>query len=63
MRNTVLMDKKTLRQRHPALENRWTLEWLIRTRQIPIVKIGKKIYFDEREIEDWIDKKKIKEMA
>ena len=42
-------------ERHPALNSKWTLEWLIRTRQIPIVKIGRRIYFDEIEIKKWIE--------
>jgi len=36
------------------------LRWLIRTRQIPIVKIGKKrIYFDPEQLEDWKKKQSL----
>ena len=59
MNNKVLLDKKTLRNMHPALNNKWTLEWLIRTRQIPIVKIGRRIFFDPVDISAWIEEHKI----
>jgi len=49
-------------ERHPALDHKWKLEWLIRTRQIPIVKIGRRVYFDELEIEQWINKRKVGEI-
>lgn len=37
-----------------------SLRWLIRTRQIPIVRIGKKrIYFDPEDLGRWISKGKV----
>ena len=55
----LLVDKKELLKMYPAF-SKWSLEWLIRTRRIPIVKIGKRIYFDPEDIRSWIDTKKIK---
>ena len=55
----LLVDKKELLEMYPAF-GKWGLEWLIRTRRIPIVKIGKRIYFDPEDIRSWIDTKKIK---
>lgn len=51
-----LIDKKTLCELHPAF-NKWTLEYLIRTRRIPIVRVGgRRVFFDEIEIAEWISK-------
>ncbi len=61
LEKTKLIDKKILMELHPALNNKWTVEWLIRTRQIPIVKIGRRVYFDEVEIEKWIKERKVGE--
>ena len=61
LEKTKLIDKKILMELHPALSNKWTVEWLIRTRQIPIVRIGRRVYFDEVEIEKWIKKRKVGE--
>lgn len=58
--NELLIDKKGLLAMCPGL-SRWGLEWLIRTRQIPIIRLGKKrIYFDPVEIRKWVDSNKIK---
>lgn len=54
-----LLDKKAPGEIHPALKNRWRLEWLIRTRRIPIIRIGKLIFFDEADIAKWIDENRI----
>ena len=36
------------------------LRWLIRTRQIPIVRIGKKrIYFDPDDLSKWVHERKV----
>ncbi len=40
----------------------WGLRWLIRTRQIPLVRLGTgrgKIYFDLQDLEQWIESHKI----
>jgi hypothetical protein len=40
----------------------WGLRWLIRTRQIPLVRIGTgrgKIYFDPLDLEEWVETHKI----
>ena len=55
-----LLDMEELGKKHPALKNRYRIQYLIRTRQIPIVKISKrKIFFDEKEILEWINNNKI----
>lgn len=55
-----LIGKKELLKRLPALEERkYRLDWLIRTRQIPIVLVGRRIYFDESEIERWLNANKV----
>jgi len=38
----------------------WGLRHRIRKRQIPFVKIGRKIYFDPADLDRWVDSKKIK---
>jgi len=53
MNDSNLLDHKQLEAKFPAL-NKYRREWLIRTRKIPIVKIGRRIYFDEYEIRKWI---------
>lgn len=60
MNESRLIDKKELIAKHPALGRRkYTLDWLIRTRRIPIVPVGRRIYFDESAISKWIEEKKI----
>lgn len=56
-----LLDKKTVIERYHF--KKFGLEWLIRTRQIPVVKIGSgrgRIYFDPQDLDEWINKQKIK---
>jgi len=58
-----LISRKELIGKHPVLgERRYRLDWLIRTRQIPIVKFGRIIFFDEKEILEWINNNKIPEL-
>ncbi len=59
-KESKLIDRKELVSKHPALgRRRHTLNWLIRTRQIPVVPIGRRIYFDEVEIEEWVKRHRI----
>ena len=58
IQNELLVDKKGLLDLYPVF-NKWSLEWLIRSRRIPIVKIGRKIFFDTKDIKNWIDEHKI----
>jgi len=58
-KNNLLVDKKKLLEMYPAF-GKWGLEWLIRNRRIPIVRIGNRIYFDTEDIRRWIDMNKIK---
>jgi len=55
----LLVDKQGLLKMCPGL-TRGSLEWLIRTRKIPLVKIGKRIYFSPEEIRRWIHDCKVK---
>jgi len=38
-----------------------SIRWLVRKSMIPIVKIGKRIYFDKKEIDKWLEERKINE--
>jgi len=56
-----LLDRKQLIELYPALGARkYRLDHLIRTRQIPIFKLGRSIYFNPREIDKWIKDNQIK---
>jgi len=57
-----LLDMEELGKRHPALNNKYRMQWLVRTRQIPIVRIGRRIFFDEKEIDLYIQKNSIPAM-
>lgn len=54
----LLIDKQGLLAICPGL-SKHSLDWLIRKRRIPIVKIGRRIFFNQTEIEKWIDSMKI----
>lgn len=55
---TLLIDKKGFLELYPGFR-KWGLEYLIRTRRIPIVRWSKKIYFHVPSIDEWIEKHKI----
>ena len=58
--NTRLLTKKDLASRHPALAARpYRLDWLVRNRLIPFVRVGRNVYFDEAEILRWIQESKV----
>ena len=57
-----LWDLKHLLKNYPAFKE-WGVRWLIRHRRIPMVKIGRRIYFDPSEITLWIQKNKISEIG
>ena len=60
MSEPKLVDRKTLGERHPYLSNRWRLAYLIRTGQIPVVKVGAgrgRYAFDIAAIDAWIEKR------
>ena len=61
MENSKLIDKDELIKRHPALGAKpHRLAWLIRTRQIPFISISpRRIAFDEAEIAEWIEKRRL----
>ena len=65
MSDVGLIDSQELLRRYPALRSRkgkkqtYRLDFLVRSRKIPIVKIGRRIYFDPRDIEAWIESQKI----
>ena len=61
--NIKLLDKDAIINKHPALgERKYRLEYLVRSRLIPVIKIGKRIYFDEVEIQKWIENQKVPAM-
>lgn len=59
MTEPQLWDLKQLLKNYPALKH-WGVRHLIRNRKIPIVKIGRRIYFDPQDIADWKEQNKIK---
>ena len=57
-----LIDRKELIGRYPAFgAKKYRLDWLIRTRQLPIVKKNRSIFFNPRRIDEWIKENEIKE--
>ncbi len=55
-----LITRKDLLVKYPALgERKYRLDYLIKVRKMPIVKLGRRVYFDESEIQKWIEKHKI----
>jgi hypothetical protein len=55
-----LLSKEQLLKKHPALgRKRYTLDWLVRTRRIPVVKVGRYLFFDEDDIDAWIKSKRL----
>ncbi len=59
-----LIDSQELLRRYPALASKgknkfYRLQYLTRSRAIPLVKLGRRIYFDPRDIEAWIESQKI----
>lgn len=57
MNQEKLLDFKTVCDRYHFKP--WGLRHRIRLRQIPIVKIGRSIYFDPADLEKWIQDHKI----
>ena len=55
MAESRLIGRKELGERHPFLSNKWRVNYLIRTGQLPVVRLSKRaIAFDEAEIDRWI---------
>jgi len=62
--NTKLIDREMLLELYPALASKgknkyYRLQWLTRSRQIPVIKIGRRLYYDPEDIQVWIKGKKI----
>ena len=53
-----LVTKKQLADIHPAFTV-GRLDWLVRTRQIPIVKKERLIFFDLEAVDKWIEENSI----
>ncbi len=53
-----LLDVHQLTKKYPALKT-WGIRWLVRNRRIPIVRIGRRIFFDPMDISNWLDSHKI----
>ena len=58
MNTEQLWDIHQLVENYPALKHHG-VRWLIRNRKIPMVKIGKRIYFQPSAIFDWVESQKI----
>lgn len=59
MSKKLLNKSQLLKFKLPGF-SRWALDYRIRTRNIPIVRIGGKIYFEEESIDKWINENLIK---
>lgn len=57
-KDNLLISKKELLNICPGFK-KYGLDWLIRERKIPIIKIGRRIYFDPNEIRTWINSNKV----
>ena len=62
--NARLIDREELLELYPALASKgknkyYRLQWLTRSRQIPVIKIGRRLYYDPEDINEWIEGKKI----
>ncbi len=62
--NARLIDREELLRLYPALASKgrnkyYRLQWLTRSRQIPVIKIGRRLYYDPEDIQAWIEGKKI----
>jgi len=59
MNTERLWNLKQLLVHYPAFKE-WGVRHLIRYRRIPLVKIGKRIYFRPERIDEWIRENEIK---
>ena len=62
--NARLIDREELLRLYPALASKgknkyYRLQWLTRSRQIPVVRIGRRLYYDPIELQSYIESKKI----
>jgi len=62
--NARLIDREELLELYPALASKgknkyYRLQWLTRSRQIPVVRIGRRLYYDPIELQSYIESKKI----
>ena len=63
--NVKLIDSEELLRRYPALRSRkgkkptYRLDWLTRIHRIPVVRIGRRNYFDPADIDAWLESQKI----
>ncbi|MEQ9617819.1 MAG: helix-turn-helix domain-containing protein [Deltaproteobacteria bacterium] len=57
-----LWDMRQLMEAYPAFKE-WGVRWLVRHRRIPVVRIGRRIYFDPEDINRWVEKNKISELG
>jgi len=55
-----MIDRKQLIEMFPALGGKkHRLDWLIRNRSIPLIKINRSVYFNPRAIDEWIKNNEI----
>ena len=58
MNDEKLWDLHQLLENYPALKYHG-VRWLVRNRRIPIVKIGKRVYFEPSSIQIWVNEHKV----
>jgi len=57
-----LLDRKQIIELYPALgAKKYRLDHLIRTRKIPVIRIGKSIFYNPKSIDAWIKENEIKD--
>jgi len=60
LNNESLIDRNELIRRYPALGGKkHRLNWMLRNRSIPCIKINRSIYFNPRKIDEWIRENEI----
>lgn len=61
---STLVDARTLAEVHPYLKNKWRVQYLVRTGQIPVVRVGKKkLAFDLEAVDKWIKERTRSEVS
>jgi len=56
-----LIDRRELIERYPAFgAKKYRLDWLIRRRAIPLIRINRNIYFNPKRIDEFLRQNEIK---
>lgn len=56
-----LLDRKELGKAFPALVAKpYRLDWLVRARKIPFLRIGRRIYFTEQDVSQYLESQTVR---